>query len=121
MRTTIKEHGAHGHSPDKAADIVLHARHNSAPARQWIKVLARADAAGDRYQQAVGLAFPLVDWQSEWTGSQDGPFGPMATTISAPETMGPARAKSRFDNLKADGRGDGERRVAVHVPQLDAL
>jgi hypothetical protein len=50
---------AHGHSPDQAADIVLHARHNYAPARQWIKVLAGAAAAHDRYQQALGLPFPL--------------------------------------------------------------
>jgi len=41
---------AHGHSPDQAAAIVLHARHNYAPARQWIKVLAGADAARARYQ-----------------------------------------------------------------------
>jgi hypothetical protein len=52
---------AHGHSPDKAAEIVLLARHKQAPARQWIRVLARADAARDRYQRALGLPFPLVD------------------------------------------------------------
>jgi hypothetical protein len=52
---------AHGHSPDRAADIVLLARRKDAPARQWIKVLSRADAARDRYQRALGLAFPLVD------------------------------------------------------------
>jgi hypothetical protein len=52
---------AHGHSPDEAADIVLLARHKHAPARQWIKVLAGADAARGRYQWAVGLASPLVD------------------------------------------------------------
>jgi hypothetical protein len=52
---------AHGHSPDQAADIVLYARSKDAPARQWIKVLARADAARARYQRALGLAFPLVD------------------------------------------------------------
>jgi hypothetical protein len=52
---------AHGHSPDKAADIVLLASRNDASARQWIKVLAGADAARDRYQRALGLAFPLVD------------------------------------------------------------
>jgi hypothetical protein len=52
---------AHGHSPDRAADIVLLARRKDAPARQWIKVLARADAARARYQWALGLAFPLVD------------------------------------------------------------
>ena len=52
---------AHGHSPDKAADIVLHARYGQAPARQWIKVLARADAARACYQRALGLAFRLVD------------------------------------------------------------
>jgi hypothetical protein len=46
----------HGHSPDQAADIVLLARHKDAPARQWIKVLARADAARARYQLALGLA-----------------------------------------------------------------
>jgi hypothetical protein len=45
----------HGHSPDPAADIVLHARHNYAPARQWIKVLAGADASRARYQRALGL------------------------------------------------------------------
>jgi hypothetical protein len=48
----------HGHSPDKAADIILLARHNDAPARQWIKVLARADAARDRYQQAIEASLP---------------------------------------------------------------
>ena len=52
---------AHGHSTDGAADIVLRARYRQAPARQWIKVLARADAARARYQRALGLAFPLVD------------------------------------------------------------
>ena len=52
---------AHGHSPDKAAEIVLLARHKQAPARQWIRVLARADAARDRYERALGLLFPLVD------------------------------------------------------------
>jgi hypothetical protein len=52
---------AHGHSPDRAADIVLLARRKDAPARQWIKVLARADAARARYQWALELAFPLVD------------------------------------------------------------
>jgi hypothetical protein len=52
---------AHGHSPGQAADIILHARYRQAPARQWIKVLARADAARARYQWALGLAFPLVD------------------------------------------------------------
>jgi hypothetical protein len=52
---------AHGHSPDQAADIVLHARYRHAPARQWIKVLAGADAARARYQWALGLAFPLVN------------------------------------------------------------
>lgn len=52
---------AHGHSPEQAADIVLYARSRHAPARQWIKILARADAARDRYQRALGLAFPLVD------------------------------------------------------------
>jgi hypothetical protein len=52
---------AHGHSPDQAADIVLLAHRKDAPARQWIKVLAGADAARDRYQRALGLAFPLVD------------------------------------------------------------
>jgi hypothetical protein len=46
---------------DNAANIVLLARHKDAPARQWIKVLARADAARARYQGALGLAFPLVD------------------------------------------------------------
>jgi hypothetical protein len=51
---------ANGHSLDKAAEIVLFARHKQAPARQWIKVLARADAARDRYQRALGLPFPLV-------------------------------------------------------------
>ena len=51
---------AHGHSPDKAADIVLLARRSDASARQWIKVLAGADAARARYQGALGLAFPLV-------------------------------------------------------------
>jgi hypothetical protein len=52
---------AHGHSPDKAADIVLHARRKHAPARQWIKVLAGTDAARARYHCALGLASPLVD------------------------------------------------------------
>jgi hypothetical protein len=52
---------AHGHSPEQAADIVLLARYGQAPARQWIKVLARADAVRDLYQRALGLAFPLVD------------------------------------------------------------
>jgi hypothetical protein len=52
---------AHGHSPDKAADIVLLARGSDASARQWIKVLAGADAARDRYQEALGLAFQLVN------------------------------------------------------------
>jgi hypothetical protein len=52
---------SHGHSPDQAADIVLHARRNYAPARQWIKVLAGAAAAHDGYQRALRLAFPLVD------------------------------------------------------------
>jgi hypothetical protein len=52
---------AHGHSPDQAADIVLLARRNDASARQWIKVLARADAARARYQWGLGLALPLVD------------------------------------------------------------
>jgi hypothetical protein len=52
---------AHGHSHDKAADIVLLARHKHAPARRWIKVLAGADAARARYQWALGLPFPLVD------------------------------------------------------------
>ena len=52
---------AHGHSPDKAADIVLHARRKYPPARQWIKVLAGADAARARYQQALGLALPPID------------------------------------------------------------
>jgi hypothetical protein len=52
---------AHGHSPDQAADIVLLARRNDASARQWVKVLARADAARARYQRALGLALPLVD------------------------------------------------------------
>jgi hypothetical protein len=51
----------HGHSPDQAAYIVLHARHRQASARQWIKVLAGADAARARYQWALGLAFPLVN------------------------------------------------------------
>jgi hypothetical protein len=46
---------AHGHSPDEAADIVLHARHNYAPARQLIKVLAGAGAARARYQRALRL------------------------------------------------------------------
>jgi hypothetical protein len=55
---------AHGHSPDKAADIVLSALHNDASARQWIKVLAGADAARACYQRALGLAFPLVDCRS---------------------------------------------------------
>jgi hypothetical protein len=44
---------AHGHSPDQAADIVLHARYKDAPARQWIKVLTRAAAERARYQQAL--------------------------------------------------------------------
>jgi hypothetical protein len=44
---------AHGHSPDQAADIVLYARSKDAPARQWIKVLARAAAERARYQQAL--------------------------------------------------------------------
>jgi hypothetical protein len=44
---------AHGHSPDQAADIVLLARSGQAPARQWIKVLAGADAARARYQGAL--------------------------------------------------------------------
>jgi hypothetical protein len=48
---------AHGHSPHKAADIVLLARHSDASARHWIKVLAKADAARARYQGALGLAF----------------------------------------------------------------
>jgi hypothetical protein len=52
---------AHGHSPDKAGEIVLLERRKDAPARQWIKVLARAAAARDRYQRALGLAFALVD------------------------------------------------------------
>jgi hypothetical protein len=52
---------AYGHSPDKAADIVMHARRKCGPARQWIKVLAGAAAAHDRYQRALGLPFPLVD------------------------------------------------------------
>jgi hypothetical protein len=52
---------AHGHSPDKAADIVLLARRSDASARQWIKVLAGADAARARYEWALGLAFPLVN------------------------------------------------------------
>jgi hypothetical protein len=52
---------AHGHSHDTAAEIVLLARRNDASARRWIKVLAGADAARDRYQRALGLAFPLVD------------------------------------------------------------
>jgi hypothetical protein len=46
---------AHGHSPDEAADIVLLARRNDTSARQWVKVLARADAARARYQWALGL------------------------------------------------------------------
>jgi hypothetical protein len=46
---------SHGHSPDQAADIVLLARHKHSPARQWIKVLAGADAARARYQRALRL------------------------------------------------------------------
>jgi hypothetical protein len=52
---------AQGHSPDEAADIVLHARRKCGPARQRIKVLAGAAVAHDRYQRALGLAFLLVD------------------------------------------------------------
>jgi hypothetical protein len=52
---------ANGHSLDKAAEIVLFARRKHSSARQWIKVLAQADAARARYQWALGLPFPLVD------------------------------------------------------------
>jgi hypothetical protein len=52
---------AHGHSPDKAADIVSLALHKHAPARQWIKVLTGAGAARARYQRALELAFPVAD------------------------------------------------------------
>jgi hypothetical protein len=45
---------AHGHSSDKAADIVLLASRSDASARQWIKVLAGADTARARYQWALG-------------------------------------------------------------------
>jgi hypothetical protein len=38
---------------EKPAEIVLLARHEHAPARQWIRVLVRADAARDRYQRAL--------------------------------------------------------------------
>ena len=46
---------ANGHSSDKAAEIVLFARHKHSSARQLIKVLAGADIARARYQQALGL------------------------------------------------------------------
>jgi hypothetical protein len=52
---------AHGHSHDQAAEIVLLARRSDAPARHWIKVLARADAARARYQLALGLARQATD------------------------------------------------------------
>jgi hypothetical protein len=46
---------ANGHSPDKAAEIVLFARRKHAPARQLIKVLAGADAARARYRGTLGI------------------------------------------------------------------
>jgi hypothetical protein len=55
---------ANGHSPEKAAEIVLFARCKHASARQLIKVLAGADIAPARYQWALGLAFPPVDQNS---------------------------------------------------------
>jgi hypothetical protein len=51
---------AHGHSPDQAADIVLYARSKDAPARQWIKVLARAAAERARYKQALEDAYAAI-------------------------------------------------------------
>ena len=51
---------AHGHSPDQAADNVLYARSKHAPARQWIKVLARAAAERARYQEALEDAYAAL-------------------------------------------------------------